>query len=93
MSQIGQINLSTDDFNKIVSAVQEAGCCGGSQGVGSTEGGSGGSVGALVNVGFTAPAAPGQGNIFFEFLEGTTTTRVKLTVSAAGSSTLQQLIV
>ena len=88
------MKLSDDDFNKIVNAVQEAGCCGGSQGVGSTDngGGGGGSVGALVNVGFAVPGG-GPGNIFFDFLEGTTTTRVKLTVSAAGSSTLQQSIV
>ena len=85
--------LSGDDFNKIVNAVQEAGCCGGSQGVGSTDnGGGGGSVGALVNVGFAAPVAPapaGDGNIFFDFLDGTITTRVKLQI-IGGSSTLQQ---
>ena len=94
MVQIGQINLSTEDFNNIVNAVETAGWCGGSQGVGSTDngGGGGGSVGALVNVGFAAPVAPapaGDGNIFFDFLDGTITTRVKLQI-IGGSSTLQQ---
>ena len=88
-----QVNLSTPDFNKIIDTGDLTFRGGGSQGVGSTEGGSGGSVGALVNVGFSAPAYPaaGDGNIFFEFLEGTTTTRVKLTISG-GSSRLQQEI-
>ncbi len=74
MVQIGQINLSTEDFNNIVNAVETAGCCGGSQGVGGENAVGSASVGRLANVAYNTTA----NTMRFDFIDGTIETRIQL---------------
>ena len=68
------IKLSDDDFNKILNAVQEAGCCGGSQGVGGENAVGSASVGRLANVAYNTTT----NTMRFDFIDGTNETRIQL---------------